>query len=189
MACVLCCPSPPFPSPAGVASLHSPPPPKAMATGSESLLSGALAALSARLDALRTDQNPEDLSSALRDAFKQRELYNLYVFSSVGDRERAKALLEVFDRVWPCEMCYSVNWFSAWIYGTGPSGHHLRCHNLQTVSPTVRSGGASTYVSHHSREPCQNHRESHCLWRVWRCLGRYLQRQPSGDKGSARVQG
>ena len=63
------------------------------------LMSDASAAFAARLDALRTDQNPEDLSNALRAAFKQRELYNLYVFSLVGDTGRAQALLEVFDKV------------------------------------------------------------------------------------------
>ena len=63
------------------------------------LMSDASAAFAARLDALRTDQNPEDLSNALRAAFKERELYNLYVFSLVGDTGRAQALLEVFDKV------------------------------------------------------------------------------------------
>ena len=63
------------------------------------LMSDASATFAARLDALRTDQNPEDLSNALRAAFKERELYNLYVFSLVGDTGRAQALLEVFDKV------------------------------------------------------------------------------------------
>ena len=155
---VRCCCPPLSPSPAaGYIVLHHifPPPLKTMAT--ESLLSGALAAFSARLDSLRTDQSPEDLSNALLVAFKQLELYNLYVSSLIGDMERARALLEVFDRVRPCEICYFVIWFSAWIYGTGPSGHHVRRHDFQTVSPTLRSGGASTCVSHHSREPRQNH--------------------------------
>ena len=65
------------------------------------LLSDTLATFTARLDALRTDQNPQDLSNALLAAFKQRELYNLYVFSLVGDTGRAQALLEVFDKVCP----------------------------------------------------------------------------------------
>ena len=65
------------------------------------LMSDASAAFAARLDALRTDQNPQDLSNALLAAFKQRELYNLYVFSLVGDTGRAQALLEVFDKVCP----------------------------------------------------------------------------------------
>ena len=70
-----------------------------MSTGTGPLLSNALATFTTRLDALRTDQNPEDLSNALRAAFKKRELCSLYVFSLVGDTGRAQALLEVFDKV------------------------------------------------------------------------------------------
>ena len=70
-----------------------------MSAETGSLMSDASVTFAARLDALRTDQNPEDLSNALRAAFKERELYNLYVFSLVGDTGRAQALLEVFDKV------------------------------------------------------------------------------------------
>ena len=63
-----------------------------------SLIDG-LAAFTARLDGLRKDQSPDDLSDALQTAFKQRELYNLYVYSLVGDTKRAMGLLEVFDKV------------------------------------------------------------------------------------------
>ena len=76
-----------------------PAPQNAMSAETGHLLSDASATFAARLDALCTDQNPEDLSNALRAAFKERELYNLYVFSSVGDTGRAQALLEVFDKV------------------------------------------------------------------------------------------
>ena len=69
----------------------------------EPLLSGALAAFTAHLDALRIDQSPEELSNVLRAAFKQRELYNFYAFSLVRDMERAKVLLEAFDKVRPAE--------------------------------------------------------------------------------------
>ena len=63
-----------------------------------SLVDG-LAAFTARFDGLHEDQNPDELSHALQDAFKQRVLYNLYVFALAGDTERTKALLEVFDKV------------------------------------------------------------------------------------------
>lgn len=55
--------------------------------------------LTARLDGLRVDQDSCDLADALRAAFKQRQLYDLYLSSLVGDTTRAKALLEVFDKV------------------------------------------------------------------------------------------
>ena len=58
-----------------------------------------LAAFTSRLDGLRLDQDPNDLSDTLRAAFKQPELYDRYISSLVGDTERAKALLEVFDKV------------------------------------------------------------------------------------------
>lgn len=58
-----------------------------------------LTTFTAQLHGLRADQNPDDLSDALRAAFKQRKLYDLYVLSSVGNTERVMALLEVFDKV------------------------------------------------------------------------------------------
>ena len=69
-----------------------------MSTGVQSSSIG-LTAFTTRLDGLRPDQNPDDLSNVLRAAFKQRELYNAYTSSLVEDTERTKALLEVFDKV------------------------------------------------------------------------------------------
>ena len=60
-----------------------------------------LTAFTARLDGLRPDQHPDDLSNALRAAFKQRELYDVYASSLVNDTNRAKAFLEVLDKVRP----------------------------------------------------------------------------------------
>ena len=71
---------------------------KVMSTGVQSSSIG-LTAFTTRLDGLRPDQNPDDLSNVLRAAFKQRELYNVYTSSLVEDTERTKALLEVFDKV------------------------------------------------------------------------------------------
>lgn len=90
-----------------------------MSTGS---LIADLTALTARLDGLSTDQNPEDLSSALRAAFEERELYNLYISFLAADKKRAKALLEVFDKVCPGSVCYSVKCFSILLYTTGSNG-------------------------------------------------------------------
>jgi len=70
-----------------------------MPTEIRTSLSDDLTAFTARLDDLRADQNPDDLSNALRAAFKERELYNQYMSSVVGDKKRVKALLEVFDKV------------------------------------------------------------------------------------------
>jgi len=53
----------------------------------------------ARLDGLRVDQDPDDLSNALRAAFNEPELSDRYISSLGKDTERAKALLEVFDKV------------------------------------------------------------------------------------------
>ena len=72
---------------------------KGMSTGIQPSLNANLAAFTARLDDLRADQNPDDLSNILRAAFKERELYNTYITSLVGDTKRTKALLEVFDKV------------------------------------------------------------------------------------------
>jgi len=72
---------------------------KAMPTKIQTSLSDDLAAFTARLDDLRADQNPDDLSKALRAAFKECELYDAYVTSLVGDTKRVKAILEVFDKV------------------------------------------------------------------------------------------
>ena len=78
------------------------PPPlraKVMSTGGQPSLIDDLTAFTARLDGLHPDQHPDDLSNALRAAFKQRELYDVYASSLVKDTERAKAFLEVLDKV------------------------------------------------------------------------------------------
>ena len=62
----------------------------------------------ALLDGLSADQDPDDLSNALRAAFKEREQYDVYVSSVLTDTERAKALLEVFDKV--RSATYIVSW-------------------------------------------------------------------------------
>ncbi|KAF9647764.1 kinase-like protein [Thelephora ganbajun] len=71
---------------------------KAMPMEAKSSLIGGLPALTAQLDALCADQNPGDLSSALRTAFAERELYTMYLSFLAADEGRAKALLEVFDK-------------------------------------------------------------------------------------------
>ena len=58
-----------------------------------------LIAFTARLDELRADQHPDDLSDALRTAFKERQLYEAYFFFLSGGAKRAKLLLYVFDKV------------------------------------------------------------------------------------------
>lgn len=68
--------------------------------GKPSLI-GGLAALTARLDGLRVDQNPHDLSKALKSALIEPVLYKIYLSFLVVDYARAKALLEVFDKVSP----------------------------------------------------------------------------------------
>ena len=72
---------------------------KAMSTEVRPSLVDGLTAFTTRLDGLRADQNPDDLSDVLRAAFKQRRLYDAYISSLIGDPERARTLLEVFDKV------------------------------------------------------------------------------------------
>lgn len=72
-----------------------------MQAEAKSLSIGDLVALSVRLDGLTAAQNPTILSSALKIAFTERELYDRYLSSLVVDADRAKALLEVFDKVRP----------------------------------------------------------------------------------------
>lgn len=74
---------------------------ESMSTGGESPLIGDITTLTTRLDGLSADQNPEILSSTLKIAFTERELYKRYIYSLAEDTERAKALLEVFDKVCP----------------------------------------------------------------------------------------
>jgi len=68
-------------------------------------------ALAIQLDGLSADQSPEDLSRILGAAFAERELYDLYLSSLVGNEKRAKALLEVFDKVRLESLCHSVKRF------------------------------------------------------------------------------
>ena len=70
-----------------------------MSTERRSSSSDNFAAFAARLCGLSADRNPDDLSNALRAAIKERELYDAYVSSLVGDKEMTMALLEVFDKV------------------------------------------------------------------------------------------
>ena len=62
-------------------------------------LVGGLDTLAARLDGLSVDQDPEDLSRTFRSAFTEGALYKMYLSFLVADKTRAKALLEVFDKV------------------------------------------------------------------------------------------
>ena len=70
-----------------------------MSTGAQPSSINDLDAFTAQLDELRVDQDPGDLSNALRAAFKEPELYDRYISSLVWDTERTKVLLEVFDKV------------------------------------------------------------------------------------------
>ena len=90
-----------------------------MMPGTGVSLIGGLTTLTARLDGLCTDQNPEDLSKTLRIAFTERELYKLYLSFLAADEKRAKALLEVFDKVCTGNVCHSVKCFSILPYNTG----------------------------------------------------------------------
>ena len=79
-----------------------------MPTGTSPSLIASITAFTAQLDGLCADQDPEDLSSTLKNAFKERELYNLYISFLETDEKRGQALLEVFDKVRPGNMCCSV---------------------------------------------------------------------------------
>ena len=72
---------------------------------------GGLTALTAQLDGLRPDQNPDDLSNALRAAFEERELYDLYISFLVETPTKAKALLGVFDKV--SSVAYVILWIGS----------------------------------------------------------------------------
>ena len=75
---------------------------EAMQTGAKPSLIGGLTTLIAKIDGLSPDQNPENLSNALSIAFAaDRELYDLYLSFLERDPKRAKALLEIFDKVRP----------------------------------------------------------------------------------------
>ena len=86
---------------------------------------GTLTTLTAQLDGLCTDQNPEDLSKTLRIAFAERELYKLYLSFLVADERRAGAMLEVFDKVCTGNVCHSVKCFLTLLYNTGTYGPRI----------------------------------------------------------------
>ena len=91
-----------------------------MSTGVRPSSIDDLAAFTTRLDRLRVDQSPDDLSNVLRAAFKERKLYHRYISSLVGGTEREKAFLEVFDKV--CSPMYNghTGRHSARMHCTGP---------------------------------------------------------------------
>ena len=62
----------------------------------------------ALLDGLSADQDPDDLSNALRAAIEEREQYDVYISSLMGDTKRVKALLEVFDKV--RSVTHTISW-------------------------------------------------------------------------------
>ena len=78
-----------------------------MVTEVKASLIGGLATLAAKLDSLCVDQDPEELSTALRSAFTERELYKVHISFLAEDKEKAKVLLEVFDKVCASNKCHS----------------------------------------------------------------------------------
>ncbi|KAF9643599.1 kinase-like protein [Thelephora ganbajun] len=106
---------------------------------------GDLTALTAWLDALCADQNPGDLSSALRIAFAERELYSEYLSSLAPGEERAKALLEVFDKALtaPQHDMKIFKKFRQLCGRTGllPASHIIPEGLTQTTENPVASGG------------------------------------------------
>ena len=70
-----------------------------MIPGTRVSLIGSLTTLTIQLDGLCIDQNSEDLSK-------------LYLSFLVADEKRAKALLEVFDKVCPGNACHPMKRFS-----------------------------------------------------------------------------
>ena len=84
---------------------------KEMSTGTQLSSIDDITTFTARLDGLRVDQDPDDLSNALRAAFKEQELYSQYISSLMEDTERAKALLEIFDKV--CSVKCAAPWIGS----------------------------------------------------------------------------
>jgi hypothetical protein len=74
-------------------------------------LADALSIYTAQLDGLHENQSPDDLSNALRAAFRQREQYHLYLFTLAENTGRVKALLEVFDKV--CSARNAILWIGS----------------------------------------------------------------------------
>jgi len=99
---------PPTASPAGSATCPPSPPWSNSPRYYSSV--GNVATLARRLDRLSTDKSksPEDLSKTLEIVLEEHELYKSYLPSLAEDAKRAKALLEVFDKVRTENLCYSV---------------------------------------------------------------------------------
>ena len=91
-----------------------------------------LSAFTARLDGLHADQTPDDLSHALRNALDRHALYSRYIFSLVGDVERAKALLEIFDKVRTVTYAISGSILRP----------NVRCRPLKLLNPMIRSSSS-----------------------------------------------
>ncbi|KAF9780742.1 hypothetical protein BJ322DRAFT_279145 [Thelephora terrestris] len=70
----------------------------AIPTETEASSLSGLGILTAQLDGLNADMDPEDLAGVLNSAFAEDELYQRYISSVLDDEARAKALLEVFDK-------------------------------------------------------------------------------------------
>lgn len=83
-------------------------------------LIGGLPSLTTRLDGLRADQDPADLSKALISAFTEREAYKAHLAFLAEDETRSKALLEVFDKVCSDHLCISAKYFSVSPCYVGP---------------------------------------------------------------------
>ena len=79
---------------------------KTMLTEGQLSSTDEMTAFATQLCRLCADQNPVDLSNTLRDAIKERKLYNAYVSSLVDDTERMEMLLEIFDKV--CSMTCAI---------------------------------------------------------------------------------
>ena len=92
-----------------------------------------LATLTARLDGLSPDQNPHDLLKTLKSALTDRALYRIFLSSLAADEARAKAFLEVFDKVGPRNSYRSVKLASSSLYETGPYSPARRCKDIQEV--------------------------------------------------------
>jgi hypothetical protein len=118
---------------------------------------------------------PNDLSNALWAAFKQRELYNLYISSLAGDTERAKGLLEVFDKVRSATTC-TISWIG--------SQHRCAVQALQSTTYDVTifeqfrqlCGRVGLLPASHMIPGRFIQMSEHPIARgeFWRCLGRHL---------------
>ena len=146
-----------------------------MSTGTQPSPISDLTTFTTQLDGLCPDQSPNDLSDALRAAFKQRELYDAYVSSLVGDVERIKMLLEVFDKVRSAKLGVS----RGLILNTDLRHRPLRLPRTMTRC----SSGSDNFVAGRGsyRPPTSflgnlsKQLSIPSLLGFWRCLGRHLQ--------------